>query len=381
MRRELERAVLDRIAVWYMRNVMIPRREALNSPGFLFEKIGKGRIYLREFVLPEHLVVFIEECLGEKSYYIGKMFGFQYAYAQKMPTIKMKDKGYMKSYAHFLTKYVEASSYGDKLEEETNIEEGIYKLRMKNYIVCRVNGKGYIFSQGGIAGIWAWAMQDKTIEVIKPFCQGRGDEECLIIAAPLSVLKTLAKEYGIAHIPRWDKLRTFEIDRKYYRINAAFKTRHTKYSFKDLVAQGCVKRKGYIDYLFDERIFRCESSLLYFLEWYSSTPEKNALFKAGYRFGKWLTSKYEELCDRKTFLNILGAFGCGDIAYRPTAGGTVIIFKGFPWFPLAMKPNVEFKLISGILSGAFSNILGVNVRFELIKKEERGTFNLYFSIV
>jgi len=55
---------------------------------------------------------------------------------------------------------------------------------MKDYIVCRKNGRGEIFSEGGIAGIWSYVCQDPTIEAVQIKCQGRGDPECEVIAAP-----------------------------------------------------------------------------------------------------------------------------------------------------------------------------------------------------
>jgi len=64
---------------------------------------------------------------------------------------------------------------------------------MKDYIVCRKNGRGEIFSEGGIAGIWSYVCQDPTIEAVQIKCQGREDKWCEVIQL-------------FPWLPRWEEI-------------------------------------------------------------------------------------------------------------------------------------------------------------------------------
>jgi len=184
--------IKDKIINWYLRNIYFPKFEIIDNPAFICERVGQRKdIYLREILLNENFIINLENSLKKEDktlYSIGKKFGYSYSNLSKFINISSATKNNILQSAYFLVRYIEAiSSYG-KLTHKINYSKRLFKLKMKDYIVCSKNGLGYIFSEGGIAGIWSYVMQDLNIEAVQPKCQGRGDKECLVIAAPYETL-------------------------------------------------------------------------------------------------------------------------------------------------------------------------------------------------
>jgi len=185
--------IKDRISSWFIRNIVLPKVEDISQPGFIIipTTIKKEKINMRELFLSESLIELIENMISKyikngnfSLYSIGKKFGYTYSYLSDFPTINNKK---IETFAYFVVRWVEAT-YASNIYHKIDIKSKIFSLRMKDYIVCRHNGKGYLVGYGGIAGIWSYVMQDLTIEAVQPKCQGRGDKECLVIAAPYETL-------------------------------------------------------------------------------------------------------------------------------------------------------------------------------------------------
>ena len=183
----------DKIFSWFVKNIIMSKMEEISNSGFIITRVSPlGDVYLRDLFIPENLLVLVENscriCSDNKFinllYLTGKKFVFNYSKLSNFPTSKEKN---FSMFANFFVKYIEGT-YAKKITHEIDIKNKFLKLNCDNYIVCSKNGLGYIFSCGSIAGVWSYAFQDLNIEAVQPKCQGRGDKECLVIAAPYETL-------------------------------------------------------------------------------------------------------------------------------------------------------------------------------------------------
>ncbi|MEM5826352.1 MAG: hypothetical protein QXM64_03115 [Candidatus Aenigmatarchaeota archaeon] len=106
-------AIKDRILSWFIRNIVIPKVEIIENPGFILipatEEI-KG-LNIRELFISENLVAEIENNLHECDesydsyiYSIGKKFGYFYSTLSLFPTISKKNKSQFLNFANFLVR-------------------------------------------------------------------------------------------------------------------------------------------------------------------------------------------------------------------------------------------------------------------------------------
>ncbi len=86
-----------------------------------------------------------------------------------MPTSITSSEKEFVNFAYMLVRNIECI-WAERIEHTLDIKKHIFKMTIDNYIICSKNGLGYIFSEGGIAGIWAYACEDLTIEAVQPKC-------------------------------------------------------------------------------------------------------------------------------------------------------------------------------------------------------------------
>jgi hypothetical protein len=170
--------IKDRIVGWYLRNVLLSKSEIIQTPGFICEHMGKQKqIFLRELAIPEDLLVEIEKHFDKKILYeIGKKFGYRYALISDFSKIDSVNKKEFLRNAYFLVRYIETVSYGTNLLHKVEYDKRIFRMKMKNYVICRKSGKGHLFSTGGTGGIWSYVTGDPSVESVQIKCQGRGDK-------------------------------------------------------------------------------------------------------------------------------------------------------------------------------------------------------------
>ena len=90
--------VKDKVVTWWIQNVIIPRQEIIDKPGFIVTTFTEKKFitYLRDFFLPEKLIEIIESKivqtygdLGRQVLYsIGKKFGYIYCSLSNFPNVK-----------------------------------------------------------------------------------------------------------------------------------------------------------------------------------------------------------------------------------------------------------------------------------------------------
>jgi len=362
--------VKDRIVTWYIQNILIPRTEIIDKPGFVVTTFTKppDTTYLRELFLPEKLFELIETKIvknyGDKGkqvlYSAGKKFGYVYASISNFPTITTTNKKEFSDFAYYLMRYIEGV-FSAKAQHEINLEEKLFIVIFNQYIVCRKNGLGYIMSDGGIAGIWSFAIEDKSIEGIQVECQGRGDKRCYIVCEPEEKIKKRMTDYFSE-----TNLIEQQFDEMYKLLNEIRPTSYSNNSLKDLLNAGFFEYKhGSLTYK-NIRFFPVEAHLLYFLENEISKLEngEQILFDICFEFGKYLRETYGFKDYNKFIPDFFSALGFGDLIFidvnKPTLG---TIF--YPWTSYSEKS--KYIIFRGIMSGIVSDSLGKKIAFDEFK--------------
>ena len=262
--------IKDRIVSWWIQNIIIPKREIIDKPGFVITTFTEQNqiTYLRDLFFAEQLFELIEtrivEHYGDKGkqvlYSAGKKFGYLYSAMSNFPTIQTLSKKKLSEFAYLLVQYV-GGIYAQQAKHSLNIDEKQFTISFKDYVICRHNGLGYIMADGGIAGIWAYLMQDKSIEGTQLECQGRGNEHCSIICAPEEkIQKKVNNFFSEKNLPEQ------KFNNIYKTLNEIRETTYAQNSLKDLINIGFFKyRKGILSYK-NMRFFGCESHILYLLD-------------------------------------------------------------------------------------------------------------------
>ncbi|MEM5828766.1 MAG: hypothetical protein QW480_00780 [Candidatus Aenigmatarchaeota archaeon] len=344
----MDEMVLDRIISSYVRYILIPKVLRLDIPGFIIEdftRVGQNTI-LRVVFLPEGLFIRLEYKLKPSFlYFVGKKFSYSYSQISNLPTIKNLSLKNFLRFVSFYIKFVEGTQ-SSGFSHKVDIKRKLFQLKMKNYVVCSRNGKGYLLPLGGVAGIWAWMLQDLEIEAVQPKCEGRGDNSCVVLAAPYQTLR----EMGYKPL-KFTSIEKIQLDySKYNTINKIRTVTWAKNSLKNMIDAGLLKYEHGIIKYFDERFFLCGVELIYILE-KELKKIKNGLkilWDCSFDFGKRLAeiSGKQEPC--KFIMDFFPALGFGDILALKKKGRYEIFVKYFPW--LEWYKDIDFTMFRGMLS-------------------------------
>ena len=362
--------VKDEIISWFLRNILIPRMEIIDKPAFIICKVSgqRGKTNLRELFVPERLYSMLETEIvnsdkkqGRSTLYTaGKKFGFIYSGLSNFPNVKRYTMKDTVNFIYYFTRYMEAT-YARKITYKIDSKKLIYKMFMDNYVICRFSGIGHLLSDGGSAGVWSYMMCDPNIEAIKPKCQGRGDKNCEVIAAPYEILDRM----GYKPL-RCTGLETLKLDNKYLEINKIRPSAYAVNSLKKLIDTGFFKYDhGQITYK-DERFFLCEASFMYIVE-KELKKTKNGLdilWSCSFDFGKRLAEIAGGQDPAKFIMDFFPALGFGDILVKRAPWKVLVNF--FPWTKWA--DDVDFVMFRGILSGFISGLTSKNIELKKIKK-------------
>jgi hypothetical protein len=344
--------------------IVLPRRELIDNPGFICEKMGEGDAYLREIAFPNSVGIQLENKLQpEDLYRIGKKFGWSYAKNSDIFTIDKVSEQEFRNAAHLLVKYMESISFAQEMNEKIQYSNKVFELKMKNTLICSASGGGYLMETGGISGIWAYAVQDPNVEGVQPRCQGRGDEECEVIVAPHKTL--IQKGYTPIHCNDMENL---DIDRRYRELNKIRPTQWATHSLRDLINSKFFKYKhGLITYG-TERFFLCEASFMYFLEKELKNIDGGLelLWNISFNFGKILAEKSGKQDPCKFITDFFPALGFGDVLAVVNDGKYNLSVNYFPWTKLA--DNTDFVMFRGMLSGVISGFTNKKIEFKTVNK-------------
>ena len=358
--------VKDRVVSWWIQNVIIPHREIIDKPGFVVTTYTEGikTIYLRDFFLPELLFELIENKIVERYdnqgkqilYSVGKKFGYLFASVSNFPTIKNISLEKLSNFAYLTLRYIEGT-YAQKANHELDFEKKILSIFFDNYIICRHNGLCYIMMDGAISGLWAYEIQDKSVEGIQFECQGRGNEQCHFFSAPRTILQEKTSSFFCE-----DALPDYKTDDHYKALNEIRETNYVKNSLKNLLDAGFFDfKKGILSYK-NNRFFHCDTNLLYLLddEIVKLPDGEQILYNASFEYGRLLQESYGGTNYKKFIPDFFSALGFGDILVIDT-DKLSIAFIYYPW--TIFSKQSKYIILRGIMSGIVSSSIGKNIQF------------------
>lgn len=359
-------SVKDKVVTWWIQNVILPKREIIDRPGFVVTTFTekKFKTYLRDFFLPEKLLEIIENRIvqyygnqGRQALYsAGKKFGYSYCSMSNFPNITNSSQKELLEFAYLFVRYCEGT-YAQSAEHNINLDDKVITFIFDNYIICRHNGLGYIMTDGGSAGIWAFVMQDKTLESVQLECQGRNNQKCLVLCASIEKILEKTKTYFCEK-----DLLDLKVDNTYRTLNQIRKATYTKNSLKDLLNAGFIDfKKGILSYK-NNRLFHCDVHLLYLLEKEVLKLQNGdkVLFDACVEYGKLLRETYGKTNYEKFIPDFFSALGFGDILVLE-ADKLSISSKYYPW--TVFSKETKYTVFRGIMSGIVSSSLGKNIEF------------------
>jgi len=366
--------IKDKLFSRFIEYVM-EKLEITDRPGFIVMKpLIFGQVYSRQILMPESFLIDLEnkivEKYGEKGkqvlYSIGKKFGYRFFVMIEAPTMKKSRRKEFLAMTYFIAKFVECT-YASSISREINFDLNELSLTMSDFVICRDNGKGHIFTEGGLGGIWAYLLSDPSIEATQPKCQGRGDKMCETVCAPPEVLGKKNLKFF-----RETDLDDLEIDPMYEDMNKIRETEYAKNSFEDMVnfkffdySRGVV-RHG------DERYFLCEASLMYILEMELKKLEGGTeiLFECAFEHGKRI-AELQGKCDCQGFImQFLSSSGWGDVLMLESKGKYEVTSCYFPWTKFTSEVN--FEMYRGLVSGLLSGCLGKRITLDKVNVDTLG---------
>lgn len=369
--------VKDKIVTWFIRNIIIPRNEIINNPGFIVLKLSveKEETSLREILIPEYIISELEKIIVEKHknkgkqvlYSAGKKFGYRYSKSSKYPNIETASKKEFLNFSYIVVRYVEAVC-AKKMNHKIDIENKVFRIEMEDYIVCNKNGLGYILTDGSIAGIWAYEIVNPNAEGVQIKCQGRNDKKCEMICAPDKYLK----ENKINFLKESDLSNLEILQRDYNSINEIRPAKFATNSFEKLLDSGFLKQKGGVITAKEGRYMLLEASLMYLLERELKKLKGGlkVLWDVSLDFGKKLADISGRDDPARIIMDLFPALGFGDIYVERTdksKSGYRIIVNYFPWTRWA--DEVEFTMFRGMLSGVISCSTGKKIELKKVEKD------------
>lgn len=359
--------VKDRVVTWFIQNIVIPRREIIDKPGFVVTTFTEKNqtTYLRELFIPERLFELIENRIvqeyGEQGkqvlYSAGKKFGYLYASMSNFPTIKDCTEKELSDFAYLFVRYMEVTS-ARQAKHEIDFKDKMFTISFKDYIVCRNNGLGHIMTEGGSAGVWAYEMQDKSLEAVQLECEGRGNQRCFVICAPEQKIQEKTNNFF-----REQQMSERTFDDVYKTMNEIRQTTYSQNSMKTLLDTGFFEYDEGSFFYKNIRFFGCESHILYLLEREIAKLEngEQVLFDACFEYGKTLRETYGETDYQKFISDFFPALGFGDIAVLD-ADKLSIATIYYPW--TVFSETSKYIIFRGIMSGFVSSSLEKKIEFK-----------------
>jgi len=374
--------VKDKIVNWYIKNIFIPKVEIIDKPGFVITKftIKNQTTFLRELFVSEQLFESIEKeiikIFGEKGkkvlYSAGKKFGYNYASMSNFPTINTVNKKEFLDFTYKLVRYIEGM-FSTKTDYKVDLDNKMFEISFDNYIICRNNGFGYIMGDGGISGIWAYALEDKTIEGVQLKCQGRDDNECSFICGPEKNIQEKTSKYISEQ-----NINDLKYDEFYKKMNEIRPTKNSLNSLKNLIDIGFFHYKGGLLTYKNIRFFPVESNIFYFIEDEILKLENGeaVLFKISMDYGRRLRQEYGKKDWEKFISDYFPALGFGDIVVLDSTKPKIASIY-YPW--TIYSKNSKYIIFRGILSGIISDSKDQMIKIKNYKTEVQDYLTLTFS--
>lgn len=353
---------------WYIRNILMPKAEDINNPGYIITKLSKdGPVaYLRDVMLPEAFVVKLENRIvdeygdmGKKVLYsAGKKAGYVYAYLSDLARINNTSEKSFSDFTEYFMTYI-AGTMASEATRKLDVKSKSITIKLTDFIVCSKNGHGHMFTEGVLAGLWAFLICDNTVEGAHVYCQGNKNNECKLVCAPPRLLEELKLHYFI----ETDLLESYPIS-EYRSLNALRPAKYAKSSLRQLLDGGFFK---YVDNKISfsgDRYFECDTHFVYSLEQELSKLDKGdeILFEVAFEFWQGLVSKIKNQSKGTFMADYVSALGWGDLLVTDKG----ITSFGYPW--TIYSKDSKFIMFRGMISGLMSGFIGEEMKFDLKNK-------------
>jgi len=376
--------IKDKVVSLFVKRFLMPRAQILDKPGFvIFNVTGKNPIFARQVIMPEYFLVLLEKNIrdrygkeGEKLLYsTGKKFGYRFSimgnFSKRgdIPDSKLPD------YINMINKFIEGTYASDiSCEVDINIPKVTYSL--KNFVVCSKIENAYFLPLGAASGLISFLLNNKDIEGSHVGCQSQGKSRCKIIYEPYAKLK---EEIG-SNVFRETDLNNLEIAPEYQSMNSDQPISNSNFTFKQFIDAGVFSFNQGIIMRGDQRYFIYEISGIYLLEMElgKNSEMEKIMFEAAFDTGRHLLPDSKKEKNLQSVVDLLTAFGWGDIQIFTKQSKYIVSIKYFPWTKFYDKIN--FNVFNGILAGLLSVISGREVKFKDVKKDiSQGNLNIIFQ--
>ncbi|MFH1442398.1 MAG: hypothetical protein ABIG96_00015 [Candidatus Micrarchaeota archaeon] len=357
------------IDVWkWAINVVAPGLFKIDIPGYVLGKGSPiGPMAVRNVFIPESFFLKLEKEVGdkvpdgkEKLYALGKKFGYRFSVLNGFPR---NDPAIS---AGIIFKFFE-TLYAEKISVETDVGKKTMRLKTDGMAITRRGGGGLMVTVGGAAGIWAYLLNDYTME-----CAVKNGLGCEyeFVAGPVEILAT-----DIGTVLRCDELPEFKDHGTYVRMNSPPQAiPPAAFNMQKLMQTGLFTYKeGELRFAISEtRFVPVEIYLLYETE--RLFPEELVFGAAKESFmeiGKLVKQQKEPV----NFISqMLGAFGFG-ITQVEGEVEKAITFKGYPWMDTDLQ-RANYALVRGAIEGFLEGNTGR--KFSTSKAKVKASGNLFY---
>ncbi len=367
--------MFEDINKWVL-GILAPHLFQIGIPGFVLGRnpLGGQDAFVRNVFIPESFFVKLEREVVEKQgmdgkqalYAIGKKFGYRFSNLNHFPKMDPA-MGAVNIFSFFETLYAE------KIETVPDAQKKTMVLKSKDMAVTRKEGGGYCITVGGCAGIWAYLLDDYSIESgISKIGEG---EYTLTAALPAKIA-----ELGLESLNCTEKPETLD-DNAYRRMNQpTLNIPQSAFNMQKLMATGLFSYKeGSLKFaISDTRFVPVETWWLYAIEARFGIEMVRDIAKETFaEIGKEVKRQPEPMM---FITQMLTAFGFGYVELEKGEGRDIIIFRGYPWIGTEYE-KTEFPFIRGAIMGFLEGHIGAIAQIEKVSANSLpNSFVLTFSV-
>lgn len=329
------------------------------DPGFITMKLEHHghKIFHRMCCFPEQVFIEFERRFSnnresrEKLYGTGKNFG--YKFIERMYSYPDKSRINVDKFVSYAVDMAFDGKIGNVVNFGFDYNRMLYWLTEKDALVCKTTGYDYIL-QGVLSGAIAYLLENPFVEAIHVRCEGKGDDECIYVAAPDSIIKGTYKDAEIL---------TSEINEKkenegiYRSVNKPNKI--SAGSLNEIIKTGLIKyhKKNNGIFIYEnKKFFLADSSIIFFIEGALKNSEEE-IFNIAFKAGR------ESEIPIKFLRDFLSATGWGDVHISENE----VIAEHFPWSNFI--ENFNFPFFSGMVCGIISKEKNRKIKFKDLKVE------------
>lgn len=312
---------------------------------------------------------------GKKMLYtVGKRFGYRFSIMGNFSKRGEMPDSKVPEYIGMINKFIEGT-YATDISCEVDMKIPKVEYSLKNFIVCSKIENGYFLPLGAASGLMAYILNNNDIEGVHLECQGSGKERCKLLYEPYDKLKSDVK----TPVFRQPDLSGLEFDSAYETMNTARPVENSTRSFQQFIDSGVFSFKLGVIMNGDERFFIYEVSGIYMpeVELQKKAETKKILFDSAYETGKSIAKDYGAGLSVQSIMDLLIAFGWGDVAIFEKGSKYTVTINYFPW--TKFWETVEFVAFHALLAGMLSVLAKRKVMFKTVEKDiSQGYLSLAF---